>query len=107
MNDRDELSAVLRFERNVVASLPDLRLAAQPRVTFRREDAVKATILYFTGDVTVDLARSWARWVLGRSDVDFAGDPELVEFLQDWADAECPLDADTVDVWQSRLALGE
>ena len=90
-----------------------VRLVARPvdssttPVTLTSHHAQHATILFMQGVINAADCHSWADFILGTSQVHLEPrhSDELHEFLEDWSSAsEMPIDRDSVDVWQSRLA---
>lgn len=95
------LDSVLNLDSDWRSCLAELEVVGVHDLT--KAQAVNATIAYFSGQLNVLEARSWARWVLNRPDVRI-DDDRVREFLQDWSDESIVINDESVDVWQSRLA---
>ena len=84
-------------------------VAAHPEIegVFTKHRAVHATMKFMDGSMTASQCQSWADVVLASKAVrlEVGNEYELAEFLQEWSSSgSVPIDRDSVDVWQSRLA---
>lgn len=97
------MTNVLNLSGNWRASLDAELHPSDVPVVFQRNHAVNATIAFFMTSISPLDAQRWAEWLLKRQDV-LVEEDQLREFLMDWAFGD-PINADSVDVWQSRLAM--